>query len=60
MVIYSNILTKIIPWTEESGGLQWSQRVRHDVMTKQQCEYYKDFIMENHYITSYKEYAKYF
>ena len=34
MVIDSNILTKIIPWTEESGGLQWSQRVRHDVMQR--------------------------
>ena len=32
MAVHSNILTGIIPWTEEPGGLQsmGSQRVRHD------------------------------
>ena len=32
MAIHSSILTWRIPWTEESGGLQFigSQRVRHD------------------------------
>ena len=35
----SNILAWEIPWTEERGGLQsmGSQRVRHDLATKQQC-----------------------
>ena len=33
-----SILAREIPWTEESGGLlsTGSQRVRHDLMTKQQ------------------------
>lgn len=57
MVLCSHILAKIIPRTEASGGLQWSQRVRHDVMAKQQYENYKDCIMENHCITGYREYA---
>ena len=32
MATHSNILAWRIPWTEESGGLQFmgSQRVRHD------------------------------
>ena len=32
MVIHSSILARIIPWTEEPGGLQSmeSQRVKHD------------------------------
>ena len=35
---HSNILAWRIPWTEEPGGLQsmGSQRVRHDLTTKQQ------------------------
>ena len=38
MAIYSSILTWEIPWTEEPGGLQSmeSQRVRHNLVTKQQ------------------------
>ena len=33
-----SILTQEIPWTEEPGGLssKGSQRIRHDLMTKQQ------------------------
>ena len=35
---HSSILVWEIPWTEEPGGLQSmvSQRVRHDLATKQQ------------------------
>ena len=35
---HSSILTQEIPWTEKPGGLQFmgSQRVRHDLVTKQQ------------------------
>ena len=38
MATHSNILACRIPWTEEPGGLQstGSQRVRHDLATKQQ------------------------
>ena len=38
MATHSNILAWEIPWTEEPGGLQsmGSQRVRHDLATKQQ------------------------
>jgi len=38
MATHSSILAWRIPWTEEPGGLQsmGSQRVRHDLATKQQ------------------------
>ena len=38
MATHSSILAWRIPWTEEPGGLpsMWSQRVRHDSVTKQQ------------------------
>ena len=38
MATLSRILAWKIPWTEEPGGLQsmWLQRVRHDLMAKQQ------------------------
>ena len=38
MATHSSILAWEIPWTEEPGGLQSmaSQRVRHDLATKQQ------------------------
>ena len=38
MATHSSILVWKMPWTEEPGGLQsmGSQRVRHDLMTKQQ------------------------
>ena len=38
MATHSSIIAWKIPWTEEPGGLQskGSQRVRHDVVTKQQ------------------------
>ena len=38
MATLSSILAWIIPWTEESGGLQFmgSQRAGHDLVTKQQ------------------------
>ena len=38
MTTHPRILAWEIPWTEESGGLQSmrSQRVRHDLATKQQ------------------------
>ena len=40
MATRSNILAWRIPWTEEPGGLQsmGSQRVRHNLATKQQLE----------------------
>ena len=38
MTTHSSILAWKIPWTEEPGGSQsmGSQRVRHDLVTKQQ------------------------
>ena len=38
MVTHSSILAWKIPWIEEPGGLQsmGSQRIRHDLATKQQ------------------------
>ena len=38
MATHSSILAWEIPWTEEPGGLEsmGSQRVRHDLVTKQQ------------------------
>ena len=38
MAIHSSTLAWEIPWTEESGGLQFTglQRVGHDLATKQQ------------------------
>ena len=38
MAIHASILAWRIPWTKEPGGLQSmaSQRVRHDLVTKQQ------------------------
>ena len=38
MATHSSILALEIPWTEEPGGLQSmrSQRVKHDLVTKQQ------------------------
>ena len=38
MVTHSSILAWEIPWTEEPGGLRfmWSQRVKQDLVTKQQ------------------------
>ena len=40
METHSSILAWRIPWTEEAGGLQsmGSQRVRHNLVTKQQQE----------------------
>ena len=39
MATHSSIPAWIIPWTEEPGRLQsvGSQRVRHDLVTEQQC-----------------------
>ena len=38
MATHSRILAWRVPWTEETGGLQYtgSQRVRHILVTKQQ------------------------
>ena len=38
MATHSSILAWEIPWTEEPGGLQsmGSQRIRHNLVTKQQ------------------------
>ena len=38
MAAHSSVLAWEIPWTEEPGGLQskGSQRVRHDLVTKEQ------------------------
>ena len=40
MATHSSIHAREIPWTEEPGGLLFmgSQRVRHDLVTKQQQE----------------------
>ena len=49
MATHSNILTWEIAWTEESGRLQsmgW-QRVRHDLMTKQQQKHLSEISIEN-------------
>ena len=39
MATHSNIPARIIPWTEEPGGLQsmGSQRVGHDLATEYAC-----------------------
>ena len=41
MATHSSILAWEIPWTEETGGLQFmrSQRVGYDLATKQQQQY---------------------
>ena len=41
-VTHSSILAWEIPWTGEPCGLQsrWLQRVGHDLMTKQQLNYF--------------------
>ena len=46
MVFHSSILAWKTPQTEESGGLQstGSQRVRHDLATKQQWYFWKNFM----------------
>ena len=36
MATHSSILAWDIPWTEEPGGLMGSQRIRHDLATKQE------------------------
>ena len=43
MATHSSILAWKIQWTEETGGLQFmgSQRVRHDLATKQQQQTWK-------------------
>ena len=43
MASHSTILAWEIPWTEDPGGLQsmGSQRVRHDLVIKQQQMYYE-------------------
>ena len=40
MATHSSILAWEMQWTEEPGGLQsmWSQRVRHDLVAKQQLD----------------------
>ena len=42
MATHSSILAWEIPWTEELGGLQSMglQRVGHDLMTKQEQQYF--------------------
>ena len=39
MAIHSSILAWRIAWTEEPGRLMGSQRVRHDLVTKQQQQH---------------------
>ena len=41
MVTHSGILVWQVPWTEESGRLQYmgSKRVRYDLATKKECPY---------------------
>ena len=45
---HSSILAWEIPWTEEPGGLQsmGSQRVRHDLVTKQQQQIFPFLLCE--------------
>ena len=56
MATYSSIFLWKTPWTEEPGGLQsmGSQRVRHDLATKQQpqIKYSDKTIGENPYLGS--------
>ena len=55
MATHSSILAWEIPWTEEPDGLQSvrSQKVRHDLATKQQQRETKvliGFVEENKYV----------
>ena len=54
MVTHSSILAWEIPWIEEPSGLQFmgSQRVRHDLVTKQQQHRWK-YLLELHISFSY-------
>ena len=46
MATHSSIPAWRIPWTEDPGGLQsvGSQRVRHDLATKQQVSLYNSYL----------------
>ena len=46
MATHSNILVWEVPWTEEPGELQsmGSQRIRHDLVAKQQQRFLKYFL----------------
>ena len=46
MATHSNILAWEVPWTEGPGELQsmGSQRIRHDLVTKQQQQFLKYFL----------------
>ena len=52
MATHSSILAWEIPWTEEPGGLysMWSQRVRHDLATKQQQQVLSARTVNTHYV----------
>ena len=49
MATHSSILAWRIPWTKEPGGLQskGSQRVRHDLVTKQQISKVNELSFSN-------------
>ena len=49
MATHSSILAWRIPWTQEPGGLQskGSQRVRHDLVTKQQISKVNELSFSN-------------
>ena len=59
MATHSSILAWEIPWTEEPGGLQFmgSQRVRHDLMSKQQQQTQATLLKDSVYLVG-KEYME--
>ena len=59
MATHPSILAREIPWTEEPGGLQFmgSQRVRHDLMSKQQQQTQVTLLKDSIYLVG-KEYME--
>ena len=59
MATHPSILAWEIPWTEEPGGLQFmgSQRVRHDLMSKQQQQTQATLLKDSVYLVG-KEYME--
>ena len=59
MATHPSILAWEIPWTEEPGGLPFmgSQRVRHDLMSKQQQQTQATLLKDSVYLVG-KEYME--
>ena len=60
MATHSNILAWRIQWTEKPGGLQsiGSQRVRHDLVTKQQLQWSASSGFESDFGSQWEELGK--